>query len=132
MASHVLLAACRPDEAALEDPDAKDASGSLFTTALVEDWHCSSLHNTSYTKLFETLNLNNGIQNPQCEGVNKDQLLFSVTTLCDGKTMSKIFKKRNRPCISVGHRHWYRVLRQISCADARPQGKEGQNIRNHA
>ena len=81
MASHVLLAACRPDEAALEDPDAKDASGSLFTTALIEYWRRSSLHDASYTRLFETLNLKNGIQHPQCEGVNKDRLLFSVNTL---------------------------------------------------
>ena len=105
MASHVLLAACRPDEDALEDPYAKGASGGLFTTALIEGLRRSSLHDTSYTKLFETLNLKNDRQHPQCEGVNKDRLLFSVNTLRDGKTTFKVFHKGNRLCVSAGSIH---------------------------
>jgi len=57
MESHVLLAACRPGEVAMEDRKAKDAPGGLFTTALIEGLLRSSFRDTSYTKLFEALDL---------------------------------------------------------------------------
>ncbi|KAF8433706.1 caspase domain-containing protein [Boletus edulis BED1] len=105
MESHVLLAACRPDESALEDPSRKDAPGGLFTSALIESMRHSSLHDTSYAKLFEMLDLKNKRQHPQCEGMNKDRLLFSVNTLRDGKTKFKVFQKKNKLYVSAGSIH---------------------------
>ncbi|KAI9461117.1 hypothetical protein HD554DRAFT_2041491 [Boletus coccyginus] len=105
MASHVLLAACRPDEFASEDPDAKDAPGGLFTTALIEGLRCSTLHDTSYNRLFETLDLKHDGQHPQCEGTNRDRLLFSVNTLRNGRTTAKVSKRGNKLWVSAGSIH---------------------------
>ena len=41
----------------MEDRKAKDAPGGLFTTALIEVLLRSSFRDTSYTKLFEALDL---------------------------------------------------------------------------
>ena len=105
MASHVLLAACRPDELALEDPLAKDAPGGLFTTALIGGLRRCSPHDTSYATLFEMLDLKQVSQHPQCEGTNKDRLLFSVNTLHEGETTFKVFEKRGKLYISAGSIH---------------------------
>ena len=105
MESHVLLAACRPDEAALEDPDRKNAPGGLFTTALIECLRRSSLHDTSYVRLFEMLDLKHNKQHPQCEGTNRDRLLFSVNTLRDGNTTFKVSEKGNSLYVSAGSIH---------------------------
>ena len=105
MASHVLLAACRPGEAALEDPDSKDAPGGLFTTALIEGLLRSSFHDTSYTKLFQTLDPKHKNQHPQCEGTNRDRLLFSVNTLRNGRTAVKVSERGNKLWVSAGSIH---------------------------
>lgn len=105
MASHVLLAACRPNETAFEDPSAKDAPGGLFTTALINCLRSSSLHDTSYVRLFDMLDLRHKEQHPQCEGVNRNRLLFSVNTLRDGKTTFKISKKGSKLYVSAGSIH---------------------------
>ncbi|KAI9461121.1 caspase domain-containing protein [Boletus coccyginus] len=105
MASHILLAACRPGEAALEDPDAKNAPGGLFTTALIEGLRRSTLHDTSYNRLFETLDLKHNGQHPQCEGTNRDRLLFSVNTLRNGRTTAKVSERGNKLWVSAGSIH---------------------------
>ena len=105
MASHVLLAACRPDEVAFEDPSAKDVPGGLFTTALIECLRRSSLHDTTYVRLFEMLDLKHNKQHPQCEGTNRDRLLFSVNTLHDGKTTFKVTEKKGKLYVSAGSIH---------------------------
>ncbi|KAI9572461.1 caspase domain-containing protein [Boletus coccyginus] len=106
MASHILLTACRPGEAAFEDPDAKDASGGQFTTALIEGLRRSSFHDTGYTKLFETLDLkHSNIQHPQCEGTNRDRLLFSVNTLRNGRTTARVPERGNKLWVSAGSIH---------------------------
>jgi hypothetical protein len=105
MESHVLLAACRPGEAAYEDPSAKNAPGGLFTTALIECLRRASPHDTSYVRLFEMLDLKHKGQHPQCEGANRNRLLFSVNTLRDGNTTFRVSKKGNRLYVSAGSIH---------------------------
>lgn len=51
------------------------------------------------------LDLKRKDQHPQCEGTNKDRLLFSVNTLRDGVTTFKVSKKRNRLHVSAGSIH---------------------------
>ncbi|KAH0838871.1 hypothetical protein J3R83DRAFT_7288 [Lanmaoa asiatica] len=105
MESHVLLAACRPDEQAMEDPSAKDAPGGLFTTALIEGLRHYSLHDTTYARLFEMLDLKQKNQHPQCEGTNKDRLLFSVNTHHNRETTFKVSEKGHRLYVSAGSIH---------------------------
>lgn len=105
MESHVLLAACRPGEPAMEDPSAKDKPGGLFTTALVERLRSCSLHDTTYLGLFEKLDIKHHNQHPQCEGTNKDRLLFSVNTLRDEETTFKVSQKGNKLYVSAGSIH---------------------------
>ncbi|KAF8549359.1 hypothetical protein OG21DRAFT_606142 [Imleria badia] len=113
MASHVLLAACRPGEDALED---KDAPGGLFTSALIECLRRASLHDTSYVKLFEMLDIKPNRQHPQCEGINRDRLLFSVNRLRDGKTTFKVSKKKKggKLYVSAGSIHGIAMGTQFS------------------
>lgn len=105
MESHVLLAACRPDEVAFEDPSAKDAPGGLFTTALIKGLHQYSVYDTSYARLFEMLDIKCKNQHPQCEGTNRHRLLFSVNTLRDGETTFKVSEKGRRIFVSAGSIH---------------------------
>lgn len=105
MISHVLLAACRPDELASEDPSAKNGPGGLFTTALIECLRRSSLHDTSYSGLFEILDLKHKNQHPQCEGLKRDRLLFSVNTLRNGRTTFKVYERKNGLYVSAGSIH---------------------------
>ena len=115
MESHVLLAACRPDEPALEDPS---ASGGLFTTALIEGLRSYSLHDTSYARLFEMLDLKHKNQHPQCEGTNRDRLLFSVNTLRNGETTFKVSEKGGRIYVSAGSIHGVVVDTEFTVASS--------------
>ncbi|KAG9310486.1 hypothetical protein JVU11DRAFT_9630 [Chiua virens] len=122
MESHVFLAACRPDEQALED---KDGPGGLFTTALIQGLCNCSLHDTTYVKLFEALDVNERDQHPQCEGTNKDRLLFSVNTIRDGETTFKVYEKRNKLYVTAGKIHGVVVGTEFSVLTlSQPSSKE--------
>ncbi|CAE6399754.1 unnamed protein product [Rhizoctonia solani] len=89
--THILLAACKSQERAQEitnkDPDLGDtmdpeASG-VFTRALLEELRKCDLATTSYASLIRRLLAAQALQGMrsqtfQCEGRNRDRLLFSV------------------------------------------------------
>ncbi|KAJ1301307.1 hypothetical protein OPQ81_003709 [Rhizoctonia solani] len=95
--THVLLAACRENELALEIQDIEPRTGQLgdplsggvFTHVLLKELRRCDLATTSYTTLLRNLlvahreyrpNLSEPLppQTFQCEGRNQDRLLFSV------------------------------------------------------
>ncbi|KAI0319917.1 caspase domain-containing protein [Amylostereum chailletii] len=71
LSSHVLLAACSPNEIAME----RNGRG-MFTTALLKSLESS--RNVTYKDLIRDLGvLKPGPQNPQCEGKNGDRVIFT-------------------------------------------------------
>lgn len=75
--THVLLAACRQDEQAWES----DEGGSgLFTSALLDALRNSDLPRLSYAGLMADVGRLH-YQTPQCEGRNRDRIIF------DGKAL---------------------------------------------
>lgn len=72
--SHVLLAACQPGEQAREMPLKKYG---VFTNALLEALEMYDIQNLTYANLLKKMkSLNN--QHPQCEGRNKNRLIFNA------------------------------------------------------
>ncbi|KZT03693.1 uncharacterized protein LAESUDRAFT_331738 [Laetiporus sulphureus 93-53] len=103
MASHVMLAACRSSELALEASAEAEPCGA-FTTALVKALRECSLLHTSYVRLMEMLP-NLIFQNPQCEGTNKDRILFNATAVLDQSRTFKIYTEDGMSYVAAGAIH---------------------------
>lgn len=75
MSSHILLAACRHDEKAYEDPMAEVIRGA-FTHCLVGLLYQEDLTRITYSELFDLLPRLE-LQHPQCHGKNRGRTLFN-------------------------------------------------------
>jgi hypothetical protein len=71
--SHVLLAACGSEESAIEQK-----SRGLFTQGLLETLTTFKIDKLTYAGLLERMQRLPSRQNPQCEGVNQDRVIFTV------------------------------------------------------
>jgi hypothetical protein len=77
MASHVLIAACRHDELAFEDPQDRQMVRGAFTRALVKTLdHEKELNRLTYPCLLDLLP-QTPQQHPQCGGKNSSRILFN-------------------------------------------------------
>ena len=100
MSSHVLLAACRQEQSAWEDMSADGQPCGFFTNNLIIHLNQVDLNRCTYAYLLNLLPEQID-QHPQCEGKNKDRILFNakaaggnprafgVTTAKDGKIIVK-------------------------------------------
>ncbi|KAI0946425.1 hypothetical protein AcW1_009891 [Taiwanofungus camphoratus] len=103
MASHVLLAACRQDEIALETRDTTEPGGA-FTTALVKTLRSCDLGQITYDRLMELLPVL-PYQHPQCEGINKHRILFNGSILKDSAKTFKVVKRGDDCYVQAGSIH---------------------------
>ncbi|KAK7461776.1 hypothetical protein VKT23_008208 [Stygiomarasmius scandens] len=103
MSSHVLLAACKQEQVAYESrSEGGDACGA-FTSALVGRLRQLSLCHATYSDLIDGLpELTN--QNPQCEGTNKDNVLFDSQRKEHRKAF-KLKEKDGKFEVEAGHIH---------------------------
>ena len=76
MSSHILLAACRHDEVAFEDPSTENMIRGAFTHRLVDLLYKEDLTRITYSDLFDLLPRLEQ-QHPQCDGKNKGRALFN-------------------------------------------------------
>jgi hypothetical protein len=104
MSSHVLLAACRQDEVALETLSADNRSCGAFTTSLVKRLRDSSIGDLTYSRLIETLP-SFPYQHPQCQGTNKDRFLFNTSVVKDRSKLFKVLKDKGEWKIEAGSIH---------------------------
>jgi len=75
MSSHVLLAACRQEEKSRESTSSDGLPCGFFTNGLVTQLRQINLSEVTYAQLLELLPTAKD-QHPQCEGTNKNRLLF--------------------------------------------------------
>jgi hypothetical protein len=76
MSSHVLLAACRPNQIAFENSSVGDIVRGAFTRSLVKLLYEADLTQVTYSEV-PALLPELPLQHPQCEGVNKARVLFN-------------------------------------------------------
>lgn len=92
MQSHVLLAACRPDEQAMEASKVSEPRGA-FTVALLKLLRSQNVFELSYARVAELVQLRH--QHPQCEGINKDRVIFNATKLIDTSRFFRVAKRKD-------------------------------------
>ncbi|GLB37671.1 putative caspase domain containing protein [Lyophyllum shimeji] len=125
--SHILLAACKPGEKAVEGK-----SGGRFTHALLEAAAEVSLHRTSYSLLFDRLlqKMGSDDQRAMCLGSHKDRIVFgAIPFVVDARYVPVVLGDETRPRLEVGriqgivegseftlHLHNYRASRNPSIA----------------
>lgn len=102
MQSHVLLAACRPDEQAMEASKVPEPRGA-FTVALLKLLRSENLLELSYARVAERVQLRH--QHPQCEGTNKDRVIFNVTKLIDTSRLFRVVKRNGQLIVDAGSIH---------------------------
>jgi hypothetical protein len=105
MSSHVLLAACRQEEVALEAVSNNNEPCGAFTNSLVQVLQDCSIGETTYSLLIERIQKIIRYQHPQCEGTNKDRVLFNAFAMRDRSKSFKVFKQRNAYCVAAGSIH---------------------------
>ncbi|KAH9923545.1 caspase domain-containing protein [Fomitopsis serialis] len=98
MQSHVLMAACRPDEQALEASRVPEPHGA-FTLNLLKTLRSQNLAELTYARLIELVQLRH--QHPQCEGINKDRVLFNATKLLDRSRSFRVTKQKLDGALSI-------------------------------
>ncbi|KZT70653.1 hypothetical protein DAEQUDRAFT_764523 [Daedalea quercina L-15889] len=102
MQSHVLLAACRPDEQALEAAKVPQPRGA-FTVGLMKVLRSQNLAELSYARLAEMVQLRH--QHPQCEGINKDRVIFDVAKLVDRTRSFRVTNPNGELLVEAGSIH---------------------------
>ena len=126
MSSHVLLAACREEEQAHEDPEASPPSG-VFSTALLQCLKALPLESVTYWALFDQLNARlfkdhpdlRLVQNPQCEGENRNRVLFDGKSDRHGKRGFKlIVNNEGKFKVDAGRMHGVDLGTEFSIQDA--------------
>ncbi|PCH38915.1 hypothetical protein WOLCODRAFT_128800 [Wolfiporia cocos MD-104 SS10] len=88
MSSHVILAACRSEEVAVELNTGDEPRGA-FTSALLDTLRDCPLGHVTYTRLMALLP-RLSFQHPQCEGINKDRVLFNACVVQDWADSFKV------------------------------------------
>ena len=102
MQSHVLLAACRSDEQAMEASRVPEPRGA-FTVALFKFLRSENLLELSYARVAERVQLRH--QHPQCEGINKDRVIFNATKLIDTSRLFRVVKRNGQLTVDAGTIH---------------------------
>ncbi|KAA1472305.1 hypothetical protein DENSPDRAFT_897123 [Dentipellis sp. KUC8613] len=97
--SHVLLAACSAEETAKEE----DKRG-VFTKALLEALRMYGADKVTYKDLAQRIPLLPA-QNPQCEGVNAERILFNARAPSRGRVLHKIRIKGDKYAMDAGAAH---------------------------
>jgi len=103
LSSHVLLAACQPNEVALENPLTENITRGAFTRCLVDILdQQKDLTRITYSVLIDQLPpLDN--QHPQCNGKNRGRALFGG--VADRPNLFKLSKHRGTYSIKAGDIH---------------------------
>ncbi|KAH7921902.1 hypothetical protein BV22DRAFT_1038069 [Leucogyrophana mollusca] len=124
--SHVLLAACGADEFAREE----DKRG-IFTSALIEVLKVG-VNKLTYAELLQQLPPLS-TQNPQCEGVNQNRILFNGKVASQGAVLYKIRKecdqcsKEGSQCSKEGDQHSKKCLHyKMEAGEAHGLSKSAQ------
>ncbi|KAA1472278.1 hypothetical protein DENSPDRAFT_171259 [Dentipellis sp. KUC8613] len=97
--SHVLLAACSAEETAKED----NRRG-VFTKALLETLCMYGADKVTYKDLTQRIPLLPA-QNPQCEGVNAERILFNARAPARGRVLHKVRMKGDKYAMDAGAAH---------------------------
>jgi hypothetical protein len=104
MSSHVLLAACRQEEGALEAASANSKPCGAFTSSLIDTLRNCNISAVTYSRLLELLPPLPG-QHPQCEGTNKDRFLFNSSVAEDRSKTFRVFKHQGDYKVEAGSIH---------------------------
>ncbi|KAH9831963.1 caspase domain-containing protein [Rhodofomes roseus] len=102
MQSHVLMAACRPDEQALEAARVPEPRGA-FTVQLLKLLRSHNLAELTYARLIELVQLRH--QHPQCEGINKNRIIFDATKLVDRAHSFRVTTSATSLLVEAGSIH---------------------------
>jgi hypothetical protein len=105
MSSHVLLAACRQEEMALEAVSNSNEPCGAFTNSLIQVLQDCIIGETTYSALVERIQKTLRYQHPQCEGTNKDRVLFNTAAMRDRSKSFKMFKQGGAYYVAAGSIH---------------------------
>ena len=101
LSSHVLLSACREEEAAAEDLDAVQRPCGAFTNSLFQKLRDCNIREVTYACLLDIMPpLQN--QRPQCEGRNKNRRLFGLSVQEKSEKMFKVVKREGKCQVEAG------------------------------
>ena len=118
MSSHVLLAACRQEQSAYEATSADGQPCGFFTNNLIIHLNQVDLGRCTYACLLNLLPEQID-QHPQCEGKNKDRIIFNAKAASGNPRAFGVTKAKNgKIVVNAGSMHGVVVEREFAVQDS--------------